>query len=191
MRHLIQKQKNKYGFTLVETIIVVALFVIMTTILVNFYLNFSQNFSYLQANVDVSETSGMVVSAVAGAASQADLILSSHTFSSTTYTTSSSTLVLELPSVDSYGTIITGSHDYVVFYTNGSSVYQVTQPAAGSVRTARTKQLSSNLSSLTFTYDNASLSLAQKVDVDVQTQKSVGTQSLSSHLHQQIYLRNK
>jgi type II secretory pathway pseudopilin PulG len=184
-------QKNtQKGFTIVETLIVLAIFIVMTVTLGYLYVGYNKSFVYVQATVDVAGSAGSVVSEVSDAVKQATRVVTSHTFSSTNRTTGANVLVVELPSIDSSGNILAGDFDYVAFYMTGVNVYMAIDADSSSSRTSVTKILSDTGQSLGFTYDNGDMSLVTMVNVNIQTSKVVLSQTVSSSLHQQVYLRN-
>jgi len=121
----------------------------------------------------------------------ANSVLGSYTFSSSTHTSSSNALVLEIPSINDVGTIIVNAYDHVAFYTIGNTAYRIMEANASSSRVSGIKQLSSTVSALTFTYDNADIAQASVVTVDVQTRDQVEGNILSDHRHEQVRLRNR
>ncbi len=178
------------GFTLLEVVITLGIFVVMFIALVSFFVSSNSTFLYDRSYVDTASGAEAVMTALSQAALQADAVSSSHTFSTGTFTTGTSTLVLELPAVDSAGTVIASTYDYIVFYTSGDSVYERTEAAAGSARRTATKFLTANASALTFTYDSSDMSAVTKVTADIETEATAKGSTLTSHLSQQFRLRN-
>lgn len=178
------------GFTLVEMIIVVALFAVMLFALFDFYINFNTSYLYDEAVAETARSAGAVVAAVGEASFAADRVAASHTFSGVTYASGTTTLVLELPAIDAAGATISGAYDYVAFYANGANAYQTTDASASSVRRTGTKRLSDTVDSLSFAYDAAGVSEATKVTADITTALSVKGTPVSHHVTQTAALRN-
>jgi hypothetical protein len=86
---------------------------------------------------------------------------------------------------------VSGKYDYAAIYKTGTSVYSLIQPDAASSRSAGTKLLSSNTSSLTFSFPSADYTQATYVDVSITTQATVKGAPVSAHLEDRLYLRNK
>ncbi len=185
-----RKLQNKKGFTLTETLIAVALAIAFLVVIVEFFLGYSKVFRYIEANFLVSNSASTIADDVAEMVRQSDKILTSRAFSGTTYTTGTSTIVLEIPTVNGSGSIVAGTYDYMVFYRNGAKFYWISDANGSSVRQDFTKQMTDAISSITFTYDAGDVTTATKVDIDVQTTKSVKSQNLNQHVHSQAYLRN-
>jgi hypothetical protein len=122
----------------------------------------------------------------------ADAVLQTHTFIGGTYTSSSTVLVLEIPSVDSSGNTIASTHDYAVFYSVGTtSAYRLLEANALSTRVSGTKLLSSTMKAFTFTFNDADFTKVNIVTVDVQTQAQVKQDTVSDHRSEQMRLRNQ
>ncbi len=179
------------GFTLIETFIVIALSTIAMVALTNLFLIFNSVYGYQQAFMAAAGSAGGAMNAFEAAVLPADQVLASHTFGGTTYSSSANTLVLSLPAVDSSGNIIAGTEDYVAFYSSSTNLYRLTAAGAGSSRISGQKQLSTTLSSITFTYDNADFTKVTNVTADITTQSQFKQQTVQGHLNEQLYLRNK
>ncbi|MCX6786415.1 MAG: hypothetical protein NTU85_01170 [Candidatus Kaiserbacteria bacterium] len=178
------------GFTLVETLIVIALSVGMLIVLCMLIRSFNTSYSYEQGAAISAESARSVMRETESLTLVADHVLQSHTFSTTTYTSSSTVLVLEIPSIDSSGAIISSTYDYAVFYSNGTHAYRILAANAASKRVSGTKQLSDTISSLTFSYNNTNFTLVNTITVDVQTLMQLRGQSSIDHRSEQLYLRN-
>lgn len=185
-----RSKSQQLGFTLTEVLIVLAIIGFLVVIFIDFFLQYNRSFSFLSATVDTAESAGMVMNKISEAVRQASRVVGSRSFSGTVYASDADTLVLELPAMDSSGAIA-GEFDYMVFYLEGGKIFWRTEADPASQRATGVKQLSDTVQSFNLVYDQADVSLATKVDVDVQTQKQTRGQLAQSHLHQIIYLRNK
>lgn len=187
----LRTRKNRLsGFTLLEVVIVLGIFVVMLFALVEFFIHYNTSFSFTQASVSTASSANAILNAVETYGMPADQVLASHVFASGTLSSGTTALILELPSIDASGNIIGGTYDYVAIYQSGTSAYAVVSPNAASSRRSATKTLATNLQTLTFTYDSASFPSVTKVIVDVQTQTMLKSQAIGSHVHETIYLRN-
>lgn len=185
-----KKRPNKLGFSLIEAIFALAIFIFVLVTFVVLYINFSKFYDRQQTEIKIGDSAREAVKELQNAALQADQIVASHTFSGTAYSTGQHAVVLEMPSVDGSGNIISGKHDYVVFYVTGGNLFRIVQADAASNRTSGQNQLSDAVSALTFTYNSPNLAEASKIDSDIQMQTTSGGQTVLYHLHQEIYLRN-
>jgi len=180
----------KKGFTLIETMVVIAISVIALAALVNLFLIFNTTYGNQQAFMAAAGSAGGAMNALEASVMPADHVLASHNFSGTTYSSNATTLVLSLPAVNSSGNIIAGTEDYVVFYSSSANLYRSTQAGAGSTRVSGLKELSTTLSTLSFTYDNVDFTKVTNVTVDIVTQARFKQETVQGHLNEKLYLRN-
>ncbi len=178
------------GTTLVETIILVAISVVTLLALVHLFFIFNSIYGYQQAFMLTAGSSGASMNAFEASVLPAEKVLASYNFSGTTYSSATTTLVLQLPAVNSSGDIVSGVKDYVVFFASSTKLYRLVLSDAQSKRVSGLTQLSSTLSSLSFTYDSATFANVTNVTADIQTQMQFKQQTLMSHLRGQWYLRN-
>jgi len=188
--NIFQLKYRQRGFTLIETVIVIALSASMFGVLSLLVRSFYVSYSYEQSAAISAESARSVIKEVESLTLVADKVLSSHVFSSATYDSSSNSLVLEIPSIDSSGAIVSGSYDYAAFYLQDTNAYRILEANAASSRASGTKKLSDTISSLTFSYNNADFALADAVTVDVQTLVQSRGQGSADHRSEQLYLRN-
>jgi len=181
----------KKGFTLVEILVAIGIVGILLPASIGLFIAYNDYLSYLQASIDVPQSGGAVIDAVTKAVRQSDQVLLSRSFSGTTYTSGANSLVLRLPSINSSGNILAGKYDYIAFYKNGAGIYSLTEADASSYRSSSLRTLSDTADSLVFTYDNADVTSASKVDISVQGSEQLKNQIIQSSLHQQAYFRNK
>lgn len=181
--------KNR-GFSLVELIIAITIFIIIATLLTLFFVNYYKTYRFQQAGIKLSNFASVGANALQENVRQADKIITTHSFSGVNYTTNSTNLILELPSVDSAGNIINATYDYVLFYISGNSLYKLVQANNSSVRTSGLKKINDNVLNINFVYNNSNLSIANKIDVNMAMQTIVGSQTISYNIVQEIYLRN-
>lgn len=183
-------KKETRGFTLLEVVIVLAMFVVMMSLLITFFIKYNTSFLFDRAVVMTGSSAGIVMQEVVTSTLQSDQVLYSHVFSGTAYITGTSTLVLELPAVDASGNVISNTYDYIAIYTSGSTVYRIISADASSSRRSGTKILSTTLQSLTFTYNSTDVTQISSVTADVQTSSSVKGVPAQAHLTELVRLRN-
>lgn len=180
----------KRGFTLVETVITFGISVMALIALVNLFFVFNAIYGYQQAFMATAGSAGAAMNALEAAVLPASQVLASRDLGGTAYASDADTLVLELPSIDGTGAVIAGAKDYVAFYASGATLYRLTEAAALSARLPGTKQLSTTLSSLSFTYDDADFTRVTNVTADIETQAQFKQQTVQSRLFERMYLRN-
>lgn len=182
--------KRNRGFTLIETVIVIALSVSTMVALGLLIYNFNRMSAYEQTSSQSSGSASALIREVESLAFPADAVLQMHMFSSATYSSSPTVLVLEIPSINSSGNVIANTFDYTVFYVVGTNAYRLLEADTLSTRVSGTKLLSSTVSALIFSYNSTDFTSVHTVTVDVQTQARVKQDILSDHRREQIRLRN-
>lgn len=188
---MITRPAHFRGFTLLEIVVIIAISSVMLIVLVDLYRAHSSLYNYQKATADTAGSASLVANELQEWALQANRILTSTTYSGTTYTTDSDTLVLEIPSIDSAGNAITATYDFVIFYTSGTNLYRILSPNVGSARTSHIKTLTTNLSSLSLIYNDASVSSATRITADIRTSSIEGRMDAQYQLTQKLYLRNQ
>jgi type II secretory pathway pseudopilin PulG len=178
------------AFSLIEMMIVIAVGTTMLIILGILIFNFNKTSLYQQTLVQSSGSANVFVREIKFLALPASAVLQTHTFSSATHTSTTTSLVLQIPSTNSSGSIIANTYDYAAFYVVGTNAYRLLETDALSTRTSGTKLLSSTISALAFTYNNASFPAIDTITVDIQTQASTTQEILTDHRIEQIRLRN-
>lgn len=178
------------AFTLVETVIVIALFLIVVLGITQLYTVFGQVITAQNSSINATLDGSAVVDAVRAASLQADQVVLSHTFSGVSYSSGTTTAIFELPAIDATGAIIPNTFDYIGLYASSTTVYRVIDAAAGSSRISGAKVLTDSLDALTFTYDNASFPSVTSVIVDATTTAVVKGQTTKVYLRGYTYLRN-
>lgn len=182
--------RRRRAFSLIETLIVVAVGTSMFVMLGFLLTHFNGTTAYEQAASQSSGSASTILKEIESLALPADAILASHAFSSGTYASATTTLVLEIPSLDSSGNAIANTYDYAAFYATSTSAYRLLEANALSARTSGTKLLSSTVSSLSFAYGGADLTKVGSTTVDIQTRAVVRQNVLTDHRHELIRLRN-
>ncbi|MDB5244447.1 MAG: hypothetical protein JWN18_317 [Parcubacteria group bacterium] len=182
--------RSPLGFTLIETVMVAALAACLMIAVGLLILMFGKISSYDRAVSLSSGSATAVMHELGSLVLPADAVISSRAFGGTTYTSSASVLVLEIPSIDSSGAVISSTYDYAVFYVSGTSAYRILSVNASSKRASGTKLLSSTINSLSFAYNNTDASQVDTVTADVQTRIQVKQDVVSDHRSGQFQLRN-
>lgn len=179
------------GFTLLELLIVLGIVSLMLASLVPTYLQYGRSFTRQSALVDVSYSATSILSTFDELARQASAVKTSATVFGTLYTTGSTTLVLEIPSISVSGDVVASTYDYAVIYATSTTCYLLMSPDASSARKGVSKKLSSVLANLTFTYDTVDVSQASIVSADVSTRTTVHDVPTARRLTGNAHLRNK
>ena len=124
---------------------------------------------------------------------QAVAVVSSYTYSSTSYITGGQTVIFQISSLDIDDAVIPGSYDYVIIGANPntpSRLELIVDPALGSSRPARNLLLSGKLTTVNFVYDNSDFALTRRVDYTILV-TDVGRSPGQEQISGSVTLRNK
>ena len=163
------------GFTLVELVVVVALFSITAFLVANLFLGQNSLYQYYTAEIGTGRSERLALDRIVSITRQAESILSSRTFSGTTYTTDSQTLILRLKTVNPSNDFVPATFDYIVWYRdagNPRKLVETIEADSQSRLLSTARVLADNITGLSFTYDNASVSLAREVTVSLAANES-------------------
>ena len=182
--------KKHGGFSLLEVIIVIFISAVVVLAVFEIYITLSKTYLLQHASINASSGAAAFVNELQDMAHQADAIETSASISGTTYTSGSTTVVFELPAVNSSGDVLSNTYDYVTLYATSTNAYRVIDANASSARVDGTKKLSDVVQNLTFTYDTGTPSTATAVTIDMTTATTVKSNTVQTRLKQQVYLRN-
>ena len=190
----IQSNNRIAGLSLMEAIVVIG---IMTVILFMVTEIMILNYNLFESQVRRSENeTGAIITTktISQMTRSATSIESTHLFGGDTHTSSSSTLVLKLPAIDANDNILEGIFDYVAFYrddTDTDKIMAVTDGDALSVRPDNTRLITANNQSLTFRYNDPTISEADRVSIYILNQQSYRNSTLKSRGWTSVFLRNQ
>ncbi len=185
---------SRAGVSLIETIVVVGVMsIIMVTMAQIFILNYSIYSSQTKrAGNDLGAVlAAQAISQLTRGASNVEV---AHDFGGTVRTSSSSVLVLKMPSLDSGGNVLPGFFDYVAVYrgaTEPTKIFIDTDADAISFRQDGTRMITDYNTVLIFRYDAPDLTSANRVSaylVNAQTDRNT---TLTTRAWLSIFLRNK
>jgi len=185
-----KKFSSYRGVTLVETLVVLALFLLISAFFVGLSLQYSKLYQLGESQFMAVGSARSVLNSMSAYVPQARQVVTSRSISGVTYTTGTSTLVLELPAINQNGDVISNTSDYVVFYKSGSEVFRHVDANAVSARDSGLRTLGSTIAGLIFTYDNVSTTLATKVSVDIDSNRTSGHVTVTNHETASFILRN-
>jgi prepilin-type N-terminal cleavage/methylation domain-containing protein len=184
-------QSSEQGFTLLEVLIVLGISVVMLMGLLNLFEWHQKVYAQEVAHVRTTGAVRSTMLQMSEDVAQAVAIETTHTFSGTTYTSTNNTIVLRLPAVDSSDNVIASTYDYVVYYLSDGSLYQKVDPGTNSARGAVSKLIAENIDIFDLTYDNATVTFASYVTIDIQATIPTRNNNVSTRIIDTIFLRNK
>lgn len=189
---LSRSPKSMGGFTLLETVITIALTAVIMLAIANLYINFNTLYIYQETYTATTNAASSALSAVSAAVLPANQVVASHSFTIGTLSSGTSTVVFELPSVSASGAIVANAHDYIGFYIAGTDFYRVVAANASSARISGTKRIAPLVSAMTFGYDTADPTQATRISATTTTALSTQRSGVvETTLHEQFYLRNR
>jgi len=167
---------NNRGITLIETIIGLTISALLVVIL-SYCLIIVLRLNEAQKTVSaLTSSTDRGIYRISSSIQQSSQILSSAVIFGTTHTTSSSALVLKIPTVNSSGQIISGSYDTVVYRRNPSDLselQEITDAEVGSARFDGTHLIARFVTNLLFRYNNSDYSSASTATVFLKTGTTV------------------
>ncbi len=186
------RQSRPDGFSMLEVIVVVGIFAVLLLALFAIYEGYGKLYSVGQAEITTLKNVRYSLNETSQFVAQSHRVLASQVINSITYQSSSTTLVLQLPAITSTGDTIPNSWDYAVFYLGGTTtLYRFLQIDAASARSpVGLKVLSTIVSNVTFTYDNADFTQVKKVGVALSVERQDNHQLIKKYLTEQSGLRN-
>ena len=184
---------NNRGITLIETMIGLAISALLVVIL-SYCLVIVLRLNEAQKTVSaLTSSTDRGIYRISSSIQQSSQILSDAVISGTTHTTSSSALVLKIPTVNSSGQIISGSYDTVVYRRNPSDLselQEITDAEAGSARFDGTHLIARFVTNLLFRYNNSDYSSASTATVFLKTGTTVRGVLKESANQTTVRLRN-
>lgn len=168
--------KTNRGITLIETMIGIFISVLLMIIL-SYCLVIVLRLNEAQKTISaLTSSTDRGIYRISSSIEQSSQIQTSAVISGTTYTTSSTVLVLKIPSVNSSGQIIAGSYDTVVYLRNPSSaseIQEITDAQTGSTRFDGTHIIARFVTNLLFRYNNSTYSSSSMATVFLKTGATV------------------
>jgi len=185
------------GFTLIEMLIGLAVISLLIVALLSFYSKGQQQFMNQDIQSDVLEKSRYPLALIAGDVKSAVQVVA--TWGS--YTTSSNTLVLEVPSVDSSGLIINidSEFDHVIYRVFERKLERIYDAKEGvSARIDGSRNLADDITGLSITYydpsDNmlsSNFATAASIRVSLSTARKAFRRTFQESMNSKFKLRNK
>ena len=187
------------GFTLVETLIVITIAALVGAILVAIFVSSNSLFYQQSARIAQGVSLNSAVSQIRESIKAGVFVVSSYPQPSPVYTTSSQTIVLALPAIDSTGQVIEAVYDYLIITkdaTNPKILRKIILPDSTSSRKSENRVLTTKLSEITFLYQDqlgnqTSPTSASEINFTVNiSEKTTGQNNEASSASAQVNLRN-
>lgn len=186
MKLNLTKSKSGAGFTIIEVVIVVAIFAILSIVLISVFIGQNRIYRTQTAELNVTGDARSALDDIDNYARGAYRVVNTYS----TYTTGSSVAILQIQSVNGSNQLINGTYDYVVYYLTGSNFFRQVFPDLSSARAAVTKKLASNVTGLGFFYNNPNLAAVTEIVTNITVQENAGVQNRAITLSSKSRLRN-
>lgn len=184
------KTTTTRAFTLIETIVVIGLFVAGFATVVFMYDSFTKVFQLGSATSATTMSARDALLEVEKMVLPASSVLATYAFSSGTYTSATTSLVLEMPAIDTNGSALIGKYDRAAFYVQNGKGYRVLSADASSSRRSGVRQVSDATTTFSFTYDTADKTQATAVTSMVTVTQTIKQSSIDTVASSTVYLRN-
>lgn len=182
------------GFTLIEFLTGFAVFGLVTILVASLYFAYFKLFSNQNTLVDLSSQNKLVLDDITNQVREGQGVAATCCGGDTT---SSTVLVLRLWPLDAAGEPYEppgNAYDFVVYKRDSQDLRKLlknTVPDSASTRVAKTSILSSTVSSLAFTYDNADPTQASEITIDLENNQTTYGKTHTISQSASAVLRNK
>lgn len=190
------KKINNFGFSLIEIILSLFLFVILSLNIITLFQAY-QKYSVIIpksiTNANAKNENLKIIDNLKTYIREAQSILDSTVINSITYNSGTSTLVLQLRSIDNNDNIILGSNDIVVFNLETSTfpykLYRIINADSNSKRGSGKILISDSVKNLIFKYSNLSPKDSKSVIIYLETIKKYKDEDLIGQSTTTVNLR--
>lgn len=178
------------GYTLVETVVTIGIMIAALAAITTLYLTFYNMYFHEQAMVETTGSAGRTMTKLELAILPADQVVASYTTGGQTYISTTTSLVLSVPSVDASGNIVAGAKDYFVFATSSSTLYQRVFPNAASTRSAGTTTLSTSIKVFRLSYNATPIASSTGITATTTTEVVMKGVAVTQTVQEFLQLRN-
>ena len=192
-------RRRRPGLSLVELQVAIAISAGIALLVGGVYFAYTKLFNEEKVRVHVASQNRIAIDEITNQIRESPGISTNCTICGTQTTSSSTVLILKLWPIDANGEVFeptSGQFDYIVYRldnpTNGTKLLKEIFPnGIDTSRIASSKILSTDVKTIQFTYDNADLSLASEVTLDLTNEAKSFTRTHSISHTSNAVLRNK
>lgn len=184
------------GVSLIELITAIGLIGLVSIMVISVYLAHFRLFSNQSQNIDLANENRLALDEMASQIKEAQAVVSTCAACSG-YTTSTTTVVIQLWPLDASGNPTdpgSTNYDYIVYKRDdlqNTQLVKITYSSPISSRKSGTDTLSSDVSNLQFTYDNANPTLASEVTISLTNTNTNMKKTNTTTQSTEAVLRNK
>lgn len=146
----------KKGTTIIEILVAISIFVVAFVIIGALFVSHTKLFKMQESVVSLKLYKSLFAKNFRETAEAAKSISATYSFGGIPYTSSSSTVIFQVPSIDATDEIIPGAYDYVVFYHEGENLFMQTAPSLSSQRKNLKQKIGDSLENMIFRYNSTS-----------------------------------
>lgn len=179
------------GVTTIELAVSMAVAAMIFTILGAIFIAQGRYFAIEDAIAETQYNAFQILDTTGLYALSASGVIGGRTINGTAYTTSTSTLVLELPSINSTDDILVNTYDYVALGVSSSDPTRFVvdiEAATNSARIDATRYPGSLVDKLIFRYNAVDPTAATAIELYVRTRKDARGQVITTPLGKIYYL---
>jgi type II secretory pathway pseudopilin PulG len=190
--------KNSNGISLVEIVIALTISALLAGILVKIFTNSSGTINKEATKVEQGISSNEAITQISEAIRLASQVANSFPNTSPQFTTGSDTLILQVPALDTTGTVKENTYDYFIFAPDSANpkiLRKKVFPDPASTRKSENQVLVTNLNQIIFSYLDRNKapvapSAASTISFSVLQLSNTGLQNTQSSQSAQVSLRN-
>lgn len=182
------------GVSLMETLVVIGVMMTIMVIISQIFLSTYAVYAKQTARIEADTGAVFAARTISEIARGAIEVVDSQTVNGTDYATSSTALILKLPTIDADGAIIAGLYDTVVFArdaTDTDTIISDTDAATGSSRFDGQRVVTADNATMTFRLNAPDAADATRVSVLIINTVTTRGQTFTSPAWTSIVLRNK
>lgn len=179
------------GVSLLETLMVIFVLSVIVFLFANIFLGGSSLFSQRTAVHDIQRENIAAISAMDRVVRQGRAIVN-YPEANPTESSSATTLIVKVPSIDALKEIIPATYDYFLYRRNVGqpAALEVQTIASGPGRISGTHVLSTAVKNLVFNYNADVPTSATRVTVTLETAKQIGDREVTFASETSLSLRN-
>jgi len=181
------------GFSIIEISIAVIIISILSIIIAKIFIAHSDLSSREQTSWEIQFNNSLAQTKIKDSILEATKVMMTKTINATSYTSGANTLILELPSIDTAGDIISEKYDYTVFYLNPSDETQLLTSLEADGASSRTsssdRTIAHFIAGIIFRYNAPQIKNTTLVSIFLKNSKTRGklTQNFSSTTSVRLY----
>ncbi|MCG2693920.1 prepilin-type N-terminal cleavage/methylation domain-containing protein [Candidatus Parcubacteria bacterium] len=179
--------KKRSGLTLIEVVVSISIFVVTIIVISSLFIYHSKLFSLQESAGSLKLQKTLFVKRFREAAEPAKAITPSKTIGGHLYTSSSSTIIFQIPAIDASDNIINETYDYIAMYRENTDLFIETDADALSQRKDIKQKLANTAVNLIFRYDASTPADASLVNGYLKLEGN----NASDEITVSTYLRNK